>query len=73
MSTDSNKALVRHFIEQLDEGNLDIVDEVCAPDCRCYFPKTISPDLLTREQYKRFATNTVVASFVTAWSTGSRS
>lgn len=31
-SLDENKALVRRFFEQLDEGNLDIIDELVSED-----------------------------------------
>jgi hypothetical protein len=27
-----NKALVRRFVEELDKGNLDVIDELLAPD-----------------------------------------
>ena len=32
MSAEANKALVRRFYEEIDKGNLDILDELVAPD-----------------------------------------
>ena len=32
MSADSNKALVRRFYEEIDKGNIDILDELVAED-----------------------------------------
>ena len=32
MSAEENKALVRRFVEELDRGNLDVIDELLAPD-----------------------------------------
>lgn len=29
---EANKALVRRWFEEADKGNLDIIDEICAPD-----------------------------------------
>jgi ketosteroid isomerase-like protein len=29
---ENNKALVRRFVEELDKGNLDVIDELLAPD-----------------------------------------
>jgi steroid delta-isomerase-like uncharacterized protein len=32
MSLEENKAIVRRWFEETDEGNLDIIEELCAPD-----------------------------------------
>ncbi len=32
MSAEDNKALVRRFVEEINRGNVDVVDEVFAPD-----------------------------------------
>jgi steroid delta-isomerase-like uncharacterized protein len=32
MSLAENKAIVRRWFEETDKGNLDIIDELCAPD-----------------------------------------
>ena len=32
MSAEANKSLVRRFYEEIDKGNLDILDELVAPD-----------------------------------------
>ncbi len=35
---EANIALVRHQLRQMDAGNLDIFDEICAPAYRYYAP-----------------------------------
>ena len=55
MSTDANEALIRRFLEGIDQGNIDIIDEVFAPDCVWHMPKAISPNPLTIDEYKEFA------------------
>ena len=38
MSTEENKALMHRFYEEwVNTGNLDVVDEIIAPDCPLYF------------------------------------
>jgi steroid delta-isomerase-like uncharacterized protein len=32
MSIDDNKAIIRRWFEETDKGNLDIIEELCAPD-----------------------------------------
>ena len=34
MSAEENKALVRRFFDAIDQGNLDVLDQVLAPDFR---------------------------------------
>jgi serine phosphatase RsbU (regulator of sigma subunit)/predicted ester cyclase len=50
-SAEENKAIVRRFLEELDKGNLDVIDELLAPDFvdRSLLPGQ-EPD---REGYKR--------------------
>lgn len=44
MSLEENKALVRrYFDEVLDGGNIDVVYELFAPDCRVQFPADAEP------------------------------
>jgi len=38
MSTESNKALVRRFYQEIDKGNLDAMDELVAEDYRDHSP-----------------------------------
>lgn len=38
MSTEANKALVRRFYEEIDKGNLNILDELVAEDYRDHNP-----------------------------------
>jgi ketosteroid isomerase-like protein len=48
---EDNKALVRHFLEELAKGNYDLVDELLSPDfVDCSLMPGQEPD---REGYKR--------------------
>jgi predicted ester cyclase len=38
MSTEENKAIVRRFWEEVNRGNLDVVDELVSPDYVQYLP-----------------------------------
>ena len=38
MSTEENKALIRHFVEEANKHNLNQADEMCAPDVVGHFP-----------------------------------
>ena len=55
MSAEANEALIRRFLQGLDEGNLDVIDEVFAPDCVWHMPRAISPKPFSRDEYKAFA------------------
>jgi steroid delta-isomerase-like uncharacterized protein len=50
MSTEQNLALVRRFLDGINRQNLDVLDEVCAPDYVAHFPGAPGP--LTRETIK---------------------
>jgi serine phosphatase RsbU (regulator of sigma subunit)/predicted ester cyclase len=51
MSTEENKAIVRHFLEELVKGNFDIMDELLAPD---FVDRNPPPGQgPTREDHKR--------------------
>jgi steroid delta-isomerase-like uncharacterized protein len=50
MSAEHNKALVRHCFAELDKANLDVLDEVCAPDYVAHFPGMPGP--MSREAIK---------------------
>lgn len=42
MSTEANKAIIRHYMdESFNKGNVDVFDEICAPDCFAGFGATI--------------------------------
>jgi predicted ester cyclase len=44
MSTESNKATVRRYFEEvLDEGKLDLLDEIVATDCVIHRPEAAEP------------------------------
>ena len=45
MSTEQNKALVRRIIDELNKGNLNIIDEVSAPNVVFHFPGSPPLDL----------------------------
>jgi predicted ester cyclase len=50
-SAEENKALVRRFEEELDEGNLDVIDELLSPD---FVDRSLIPGQgPTREDFKR--------------------
>jgi len=60
MSAEDNKAIISHFYEEVDKGNLDVADEISATNCVFHFPG--GEDLLGPEGYKE-----QVAPFVTAF------
>ncbi len=41
---ETNKAVVREYITELDRGNFEIMDEVFAPDLTCHFPGSPTMD-----------------------------
>ena len=50
-STVENKAIVRRFLEELDKGNLDVIDELLSPD---FVDRSLMPEQgPTREDFKR--------------------
>jgi steroid delta-isomerase-like uncharacterized protein len=53
MSAEENKALAQRFEDMLSTGNLELVDELCAPDFAAYMPGVLAP--LDREGWKEFA------------------
>jgi steroid delta-isomerase-like uncharacterized protein len=54
MSTEENKAIVRRFTEEVNQGNLAALDELCAPNWVYHDPDF--PDVRTLADYKRFIT-----------------
>ncbi len=53
MSTEDNKATVRHFVEEvLNQGKVALLDVLCAPNFILHEP-TVS-DVLTREDWKPY-------------------
>jgi ketosteroid isomerase-like protein len=47
---EQNKKVVRHYLEEIDKGNIDIIDEVYSAGCRVYFPGNF--EYLTRDDMK---------------------
>ena len=56
MSTEDNKATVRRFTEESNQGNVAALDELCAPNWVYHDPSF--PDVRTLADYKRFLTET---------------
>lgn len=56
MSTEENKATVRRFTEESNQGNVAALDELCAPNWVYHDPSF--PDVRTLADYKRFITET---------------
>ncbi len=57
MSTETNKAVGRRFIEEgWNQGKLTVFDELCAPNFLYHEPGR--PDVRTLKDYKRFVTET---------------
>jgi predicted ester cyclase len=52
-STDANKALVRRFYEEIDKGNLAVLDELVAEDYLDHNPSPFSPSFAGRERLKQ--------------------
>jgi ketosteroid isomerase-like protein len=50
-SAEENRAIVRRFVEELAKGNLDVIDELAAPD---FVDRSLLPGQgPTREDFKR--------------------
>jgi serine phosphatase RsbU (regulator of sigma subunit)/predicted ester cyclase len=53
---EENKAIVRHFVEELEKGNLDVIDELLAPD---FVDRSLLPGQRPdRESFKRTVAET---------------
>lgn len=59
MSIEENKALLRHYLEEVDKGNLAVVDELVAANCVCHTANL--PDLVGPEAVKQNATALLTA------------
>jgi len=46
---EQNKTLVKDYIDEFNKGNVEILNEVCAPDYRFYVPSN-SPKFMSREE-----------------------
>jgi len=46
---EQNRELVKHFAEELNKGNVEIINEVCAPEYRIFSPSN-NPKSLSREE-----------------------
>ena len=55
MSAEENKVLIRRFLKELDEGHIEVIDELFAADCIWHMPAAISSTPFTRDEYKAFA------------------
>ncbi len=55
MSIEDNKAVLRRFAEEVwNQGQVAVLDELCAPNFLYHMPSR--PDVRTLEDYKRFIT-----------------
>ena len=64
---EQNEEIVRHFIEELNKGNLGIVEEVYAPDYVFYSPSN-TPEPKTREEVIEFGKMVLTAFPDANWS-----
>ncbi len=57
MSTEANKALVRRFYEEIDKGNISIIDELVSPNYIDHNPAPWFPAGFegTKQAFKLFA------------------
>lgn len=46
---EQNKALVKHFYEEFNKGNIEIMKELCAPECDFFYPSN-RPKPISLEQ-----------------------
>jgi len=46
---EQNKELVKRYIEEMNKGNIEIINEVFAPECDFYYPSN-RPKPISREQ-----------------------
>lgn len=53
MSLEENKAIVRRFYDEMNRGNLDIIDELVSPDYQVHDP-SLPPEMCAgREAFKQ--------------------
>ncbi len=52
MSTEENKAIISHFYEEVDKGNMDVADEILTTTCVFHFPGGV--DVRGPEGYKEY-------------------
>ena len=54
MSTEENKAIVRRFVEEFNQGNLAVIDGLCTPDFVFHDPA--NPSVHSREDHNQWLT-----------------
>src|SRR5687767_5851632 len=65
MSVEENKALIRHLLREIAEGNLDVIDELVAPD---FVDHSLLPGQgSSSEEFKRSAAEILSAFPVTSF------
>ena len=63
--TEKNKAIVRRFLKELAKGNLDVIDELAAPD---FVDRSLMPGQdHTREDFKRSVAELLDARSITSY------
>ena len=56
---EQNIELTKRWLDEMDKGNLAIIDEICTEDYKCYFPG--SPKPINLEGYKQVIKANLVA------------
>ncbi len=65
LETEGNKAIVRRFLKELAKGNLDVIDELAAPD---FVDRSLMPGQgPTREDFKRSLAELLDARSITSY------
>lgn len=59
MSTEDNKAVIRHLIDGLNQHNVAVLDEVCTSDFVFHDPN--NPQVQSREDFKQWMTELYAA------------
>jgi predicted ester cyclase len=56
---EQNVEIIKRWLEEMDKGNLAVIDEICTEDYKCYLPG--SPKPINREVYKQVMETNLVA------------
>jgi len=56
---EQNIELTKHWLDEMDKGNMEIIDEICTEDFKCYFAWSSKP--INREFYKQVMKGNLIA------------
>lgn len=56
---EQNIELTKHWLDEMDKGNFEIIDEICTEDFKCYFAWSSKP--INREVYKQVMKGNLIA------------